>query len=182
MTTPERQTEKKGYGGASETAAVRGETIGQIVSSQAALLTKACTKADLSDTEAVREIAEALMQKCAALGCLPNFELLSAALGLSRRALYKYLENHPDDETARFLDQLRTAWAGMRVMAMDRGVSDVTAGIFVLLNSNLGFSNQHTVEITQPQNPIEVGLERVETIRARYIEALPEEDERSEEA
>ncbi len=176
-TTPERQNQRRGYSPA-ETAAVRAEAVGEIVSSQLTLLTKSPTKTDLNDITAVQTVAEMLMQNCASIGVLPNFETLAAALGLSRRGLYRHLENHPESETSKYLDRLRTLWAGARQMAMDRGVSDPTTGIFILLNSHLDFSNQHQVEITQPRNPLEVSPETLAESRRRYLAALPDlEDE-----
>ena len=175
-TTPERQNQRRGYSPA-ETAAVRSATIGEIVAAQSTLLTKSATKTDLHDAETVRKVTENLMRRCADLGCLPNFELLAASLGLSRRMLYKHIENHPDDETSRYLDMIRTAWAGMRQAAADKGAVDVTASIFVLLNSNLGFSNQHQIEISQPQSPLESTPEVISKVRERIMAALPDINE-----
>ena len=158
-----------------ETAEVRARTVGEIVRAQAALVEKNPTRVPLSDLAAVQSVATAMMERCAELGALPNFETLAAALGVSRRGLYDYSYRNPDSPTAQYLDRLRTLWAGMREMAADRGAADVTASIFVLLNSNLGFTNQHTVEIRQPDNPLHALTDS--GAAARMIEAIPDEEE-----
>lgn len=161
-----------------ETAAVKAATIAEIVGVQTGLLERAPEKINLSDLAAVQRVANTCMQKCADVGVLPNFELLAAALGRSRRGLYFYLEQHPDTATTAYIDRLRTAWASMRQMAADRGVADVTMSIFVLLNSSLGFTNQHQIEISQPKNPLDPPDEATaEAVRAKYLAALPGEDE-----
>lgn len=161
-----------------ETAEVRFQAVNQIVSAQARMLEKTPEKTNLNDLAAVQRVAVACMEECSNLGLLPNFETLAAALGYSRRGLYDYLERHGDTETASYLDRLRTAWASMRQMAADRGAVSETMSIFVLLNSSLGFTNQHSVEITQPKSPLDPpDAETAAAIRQKYIDALPEEDE-----
>ena len=176
---PLDQPDKKGYGGATETAAVRSGIVGQIVATSADLLTKAPIRTDLNDSVAVKAVTEVLMSKCAALGTLPNIELLACSLGLSRRRLYRFLEEHAESETARYLDTVRTGWAAARQMAMDTGACNVVSGIFVLKNSGLGFVDNAQVEITQPRNPLESTPEEISAARQRIMAALPdiEEDE-----
>lgn len=171
----ELSTEKrKGYSPA-ETAAVKEATISGIVKLQTALMERAPEKTDLSDLKAVRQVANACMQKCADAGVLPNFEALAAALGYSRRGLYFYIEQRPDSETTIYIDRLRTSWAAMRQMAADRGAVGETMSIFVLLNSSLGFTNQHSIEIVQPASPLE--QMDTESARKKLIEAIPFDDD-----
>ena len=161
-----------------ETALVRMETVSAIVDAQTKLLERAPAKTDLSDIAAVERVVNGYMQECARLGCLPNFEGCAAALGYSRRGLYDRIERHPDSDVAADLDRVRTAWASMRQMAADRGVADVTMSIFVLLNSSLGFTNQHQIEISQPKNPLDPPDEATaEAVRSKYLAALPGEEE-----
>ena len=150
--------------------------VGLIVATQADLLTKAPVRTDLNDVIAVKAVTEALMQKCAALGCLPNFELLACSLGLSRRRLYRFLEEHAESETALYLDTVRTGWSAARQMAMDAGACNVVSGIFVLKNSGLGFVDNTQLEITQPKSPLESSLEQTQTIKAKYLDALPDDE------
>lgn len=160
------------------TAAVRSDVIGQIVSLQADMLIKSPIRTDLNDLEAVREITQRFMIKCAENGCLPNVESLSAALGISRRMFYKFLETHPESPTASYLDQVRTSWAGCRLMAADRKAVDPTISIFLLLNSSLGFSNQTKVEFTTPATPLDgFSQEQIEAARQRYLSSIPDEEE-----
>ena len=169
--------QRKGYGGAGETQQAKAAVIAEIVSSQAALFSKAPTKTNMNDLEAVQAVAAECMENCGRMGVLPNMEILAAALGYSRRGLYKYLECHPDTPTSEFLDCIRTAWAGMRIMAADRGAVDPTTSIFVLLNSSLDFSNQHNVLIETPANPLDGVNTDTAAARERLLSALPLEDE-----
>ena len=159
-----------------QTAMIRMETVSAIVEKQTGLLQRATTKTDLNDIDAVEKIVNNYMQQCAELGCIPNFEGCAASLGYSRRGLYDRIERHPESDVAVYLDRVRTAWASMRQMAADRGAADVTMSIFILLNSSLGFTNQHSVEISQPQNPLEPGLSDTAAARQRILSALPEDD------
>lgn len=165
------------YNGPSETLIVKSGAIGELLAGQAELLTRNPVKTDLNDYEAVRTVASEYMTACSNVGCLPNFEGLAAATGRSRRSLYQYLEKYAESPTAKYIDRLRTAWASLRIQAADKGLADVTASIFVLLNSNLGFSNEHKLTVETAQSPLETDFtpERIEAARKKYIDALPEE-------
>ena len=152
-----------------ETALVRMEAVSAIVDAQAKLLERAPTKTDLNDVAAVEAVVNGYMQECARLGCIPNFEGAAASLGYSRRGLYDRIERYPDSDVAAYLDRVRTAWASMRQMAADRGVADVTMSIFVLLNSSMGFTNQHQVEIKQPENPHDRFSHDDEELAKKYL-------------
>ena len=156
-----------------QTAEVRRATINAIVSSQAELLERASERTDMNDLCAVQRITNECMQKCGEIGVLPNMELLAASLGMGRQTLYDYIHKNPYSKTTEYLDRVRTAWASMRQMAADRGAVDVTHTIFVLLNSSLGFTNQHQIEISQADNPAWAGRDP-EEIRRQYRESLPE--------
>lgn len=161
-----------------ETALVRMEAISSIVDAQAKLLERAPMKTDLNDMAAVERVVSTYMQECARLGCIPNFEGAAAALGYSRRGLYDRIERYPDSDVAAYLDRVRTAWASMRQMAADRGAADVTMSIFVLLNSSMGFSNRHDIEIKQPESPLDLPPgATAEAIRKKYIMAIPDGEE-----
>lgn len=165
------------YGGAGETQAVRVKSVSDIVDLQTWLLERAKERTNLRDTEAVRRVAAEVMTECGRIGVLPNFEQLASALGYSRRGLYDFLERHPEEATVEFIDQLRTSWAAARQMAADRGVVGETMSIFVLLNSSLGFTNQHQIEFTANPGPLELSAADVDAVRQRYVEALPPDAE-----
>lgn len=154
------------------TALVRMETVSAIVGSQAKLLERAPTKTDLNDVAAVERVVNGYMQECARLGCIPNFEGAAASLGYSRRGLYDRIERYPDSDVAAYLDRARTAWASMRQMAADRGVADVTMSIFVLLNSSMGFTNQHNYVLEAPRSPLESDMP-VEDVN-KLVDSLPD--------
>ena len=160
-----------------DTAAVRHQTIRDIVSTQAALIQRAPVRTDLNDLDAVRVIAEQCMRTCAEVGCLPNFECLAAGLGYSRRGIYDFCERHSNTPTAEYLDRIRTLWASMRQMAADREAANPTMSIFVLLNSSLGFSNVHNLEISTPRNPADDPNGLTAQDIDRIVSALPDVDE-----
>lgn len=156
---------------AGKTQAAKAAAIGEIVALQTELTRRNPIKTNLADVSAVKAVAENVMQECARVGLLPNMEILASSLGLSRRGLYDYLSRHSDTETADYITTLQTAWAGLRQMAADRGAASETMSIFVLLNSSLGFTNQHSVEIVQPNTPLE--QMDAETARKRLVDAMP---------
>lgn len=156
-----------------QTAEIKRNTINEIVDIQSKLLEQMPTRTDLSDLSAVRAVAFDCMTKCAEAGIIPSFEMLAAALGYSRRGLYAYIERNPDTSTTDFIDRLRTAWAACRIAAADRGAVGETMSIFVLLNSSLGFSNQHQIEISATTDDA-LDHRSVEEIREFYLHSLPE--------
>ena len=112
------------------------------------------------------------MQDCIRIGVLPSVEMLAAWLGHSRQSVYKFLAAHPEIEATTYLDMLRTGWAALRIAAADRGAVSETVSIFLLLNSSLGFTNVHQVELSQPPNPME-NLDP-EAARRRLMESMPD--------
>ena len=161
-----------------KTQEARAQAVRDIVSTSADLMRKAPIRTSLHDAEAVRRVAESMMDRCSTTGLLPTVELLAACLGHSRRGLYKWLSDNPNSPTAEYLDQLRTAFSACRIAAADRGAADSSVSIFLLLNSNEGYTNEHRLEISQPQSPLEIGQEEIEKARQRFLSALPDiEDE-----
>lgn len=161
------------YNGPAETAMVRSSAVAEILSAQVDVL-KSREKVDLHDTEAVRLAAADYLQQCAERGTLPNLEGLAFRCGVSRRWVYEFLSKYPESETAKYLDLLRTGMASARISAMDKGAVDVTGSIFVLLNSSLGYSNNHQIELVQPTNPLDAAAGDAEAIRRKYLEAIPD--------
>ena len=157
----------------SEVQAVRTDAISSIVDSQRVLLEKATERTDLNDTATVAKVADRLMAECARTGLIPSVEMLAAGLGVSRTWLYRFLDKHPDHSTTVLIDKLRTGWAGIRIAAADRGLVDSTMSIFLLLNSNLSFSNTHNIEIAQPKNILDDAGDPA-AARQRYLAAIPE--------
>ena len=161
------------YGGPAETAMVRSSAVSEILSAQVEVL-KNREKVDLHDAEAVRMAAADYLRQCAERGTLPNLEGLAFRCGISRRWIYEFLSKYPDSESAKFLDLLRTGMASARISAMDKGAVDVAGSIFILLNSSLGYSNNHQIELIQPTNPLDVSAGDVAAVRQRYLDALPD--------
>ena len=162
---------------AGKTQAAKAAAIGEIVALQTELSRKNPVKTNLADVDAVRAVAENVTQECARAGLLPNMEIFAASLGLSRRGLYDYLSHHNDTKTADFITTLQIAWAGLRQMAADRGAASETMSIFVLLNSSMGFTNQHSVELTQHENPFDRTSMDDEALARKYLAGAVKTDE-----
>ncbi len=159
-----------------ETADVRKELVSSVLTAQLDLSRKAPDRVDLYDQDAVERVVDAYVQTCARVGMLPNVEGAAAQLGVSRRWVYEFLEKHPDEPSARYIDRKRTEWASARIALAERGAIDSTMSIFLLLNSSLGFSNKHELSIEQPDNPLSATAGNLAAAQARILESLPEDD------
>lgn len=161
----------------SQTQIAKAAAISEIVAGSAELIEKSEVRTNLYDLTAVKDVTSRYMESCSRLGIVPSLEGLSAALGISRRWLYQFLADHPDEETSKFLDRFRTASAAIRIAAADRGAADPSVSIFVLLNSSMGYTNDHRIELVQQTNPLDVNVMDIEAARRRYLDELPQEDE-----
>lgn len=157
------------------TAEVRQASIREALTTHIAMAQKASSRTNLSDVEAVRNVAEGYLRICQETGSIPSMETLSAALGCTRMNLYKYIRVHPGTPTVDYLDTLRTLFAGIRQDLMERRITEPAASIFVLKNSDLGYSDR--VELTA--QPVENPLQNLdeEAARRRILESLPEPDD-----
>ena len=161
-------TEKRRSYHPEDTATVRKNTINQIVTLQGEFL-RAPSRTDLHDLAAVQTVTNECMQKCAEAGVLPNMEALAACLGIGRQTLYDFIHANRDSQTVQYLNRVRTAWAAARQMAADRGVVDATHSIFVLLNSSLGFTNEHRIELSQRNALLDCDPGDAEAARRKYL-------------
>lgn len=157
------------------TADVKSNAIAQVLQMQLRMGQKNPIRVDMRDVDAVRETAARYVKACADANIMPNIEGLCAQLGISRRWFYKYLDEHPDTQTAILLDRIRTEWASARIALAERGVLDSTMVIFLSLNSSLGFSNEHRLVVEPPSAPLEAVDS--DAARSRIVEALPCDDE-----
>ena len=161
-------------GGAGETQAVRIATVRQLVTAHHAMLEDIPEKTSLMDIGAVKKTVSRYLEMCGDAGVLPTFTGLSGALGLSRRALYKHLDDHPNDEVSQYLERLRGSWAALRVAAVDRNCAAETLTIFLLKNSSLDFRDRFEVVPEIPTSPLD-NLDSSEA-RKRLTEAIPDDD------
>lgn len=160
--------------------AAKAEGISRIVKNRRALART--DKVDLNNLEDVKRICAEYETNCEVNGLLPNFSGLCSCLGISRAWAYLYISQNGDSETARFFDLVRTRWASMREDAMSAGCADTAASIFLLKNSNLGYSdkNEIKVEATAPDPRANrpawaYGLSDEEWTQ-KIIESIPDED------
>lgn len=134
-----------------ETDSIRKAAVQDVLLAQTDLLIKAEHRTDLGDIDAVRTVTGEYMRICADTGICPNLEGLAARLGISRARVYRFIKDHPDSETARFLDQARLMWASARMSLCERGFLDPAMSIFILKNSELNFADRH--ELTVDADP-----------------------------
>lgn len=160
-----------------ETADVKTQAIADVLGMQLALSQKSPDRVDFHDTEAVRATVERYVRACMSAGVLPNVEGMAAQLGVSRHWVYKFLDKYPDSETARFIDRCRTEWASARIALSERGICDSTITIFLLLNSSLGFTNEHKIAISPPENPLQTAdPEEARRRIAAAVASMPDDE------
>ena len=170
----EKDMDVKGYS-PETTSEVRKAAIRQALRAQRHLYIRRTERIDISDESAIEQAALSYVDACDGAGLVPNLEGFACACGFSRQWLYKYLREHPESESARYIDGLRLGWASLRMSLAESKQLDPASVIFALKNSGMGFTDHQQVEIVQPSNPMQ-DLD-AEAARRRLIEALPEEDE-----
>ena len=161
------------YRGAGQTAEIRQGIIRDVVRTHKNLLRSSRGKVDLSDAEAVRDVAERYMETCIAGGMIPSITGLASMLGFSRVAIYDHLRKHPESDTSQLLEQLRTSWAAARIACAERGGTSEAITIFLLKNSSLEFADRIEVQpvVTSPLDNLDSN-----EARKRLTEAIPDDD------
>ena len=120
-----------------ETDKLKAAAIGQDLAGKIDLVRTAEQRGrvNLQDTEAVRAVALAYMERCQEDGRVPTVMALSAALGMSRRWLNMFMQNNPQHPTTALLEVLKEIFADALTQAgLYRHVSDALA-IFILKNT-----------------------------------------------
>ena len=131
-----------------ETSLIRKQAIQQAINSQKDLFLKSKDMVDISNINALTDRATEYIDACQNAGLVPNLEGLACCCGFSRAWLYLYLKEHPETESAMFIDRLRLGWASLRMSLAETKVLDPASSIFVLKNSNLGFADRTEYEVT----------------------------------
>lgn len=157
------------------TEKVKRAAVTEIVTAGREMLIKSPTKIDLHDIEQLVNVTDEYLSRCIRIGVLPSIQGVAAACGVSRRMIYKYLEEHEGTPSADYLERLRSAFTQMRIEAVDKNAAKEVMSIFLLKNSSQGFRDKIDFEPVQPNNPLS-DLD-VEAARRRLIEAIPEEDD-----
>ena len=165
--------ETEGKYSPAQTAEVRKSAIRQALKSQRQLF-KSKDRINIRDTKALEERTMIYIDACESSGLVPNLEGLCACCGFNRQWLYHFLNDHPETESAHFINSLRLSWASLRMSLAESKVLDPASTIFVLKNSGLGFSDRQEIAIA-PNDPMR-DLDP-EQARRRLIEAIPAEDD-----
>ena len=160
---------------ATETAEIRNGLIRKAINAQLDIVSKCPIKTDLHDLSAVKEVTKNYIQKCAEASILPNFEGLSAALGISRKWAYEFCRKHETDPTAEYLNNLRLSMASLRMSLSESKVIDNATAIFILKNSGFDFADRIDIQPTAAENPFKE-LDPV-AARERLIAGIPAEDD-----
>ena len=157
----------KGY--PSESAAVKREATQRMIQQQKEMLQllKARGRVNLDDLQEVTITAEKYMQSCERCGIYPNMLGFSAACGLSRATLYRYL-SEKNTPTSQYLEGLRTSWAAILLQAgLSRNASEAMS-IFLLKNSSQGYSDNAGLEIIPPRDEREELDQKAAEIMRKY--------------
>ena len=150
-------------------ADVKKSQIAAAIAQQREALANYERRVDLHSMAEVKEAVDGYMQSCERYGTLPTFLGLAAFCGYSRRALYVFLSNHEDEETARYLDNFRSASAAIIAQASAARTVDNATSIFLLKNSGQGLTDTSNIEITRGIDPAPRAT--AAEIMAKYAEA-----------
>ena len=149
----------------------RAETIAADLRFRRNLLAKQ-ERIDLTDYQAVVERTDQYLADCEESAIVPTFIGLATAFGMSRQALYKFLDTHATSKTADYLEMVRDVLADSLVAAgLTRG-TDSACTIFILKNLH-EFTDRVQLEPPKPESPLGVTL-TAEEIAEKYKD-LPEE-------
>ena len=110
-------------------------------------------RVDLSDAQAVEAEIEDYMRVCEEYGQIPTLLALAVHMGYSRYSLYNYLHYHADTESAKLIDNFRSASASIIASASLNRTTDNATSIFLLKNCGQGLNDKQEVEITRGLDP-----------------------------
>lgn len=156
---------------------LKAEALDSAIDHQLSLLqrVKERGRIDLDNLDEVSATAEEYMKACKTAGVYPSMLGFAAAAGYSRVWIYHYI-NTNNNEVARYLDNLRSAWAAIiQQMALSRQCSEATA-IFILKNSGQGLTDKTELDINT-SSPYRAPEPTIDDIIAKYqdIIDIPEE-------
>lgn len=163
------------YDGPEQTAAVRALAVSDSIDSLIDTMKRNPERTDLHDVGAVQRMATIYMETCRDKAILPTLEGFACVLGVNRRWIYQFIKQYPESASAMLIRQLQTGWAAVRIAATDRGAADKTMSIFLLLNSDQGYTNEHQITIEPPRSPLDTL--KPEAARLRHLDALPPDDD-----
>ena len=124
-------------------------------------------KVNLRDTDDVIESVDRYMQACQRRGIAPTICDYAPRIGLSRQAIYQWIDRNPDHPTAKYLDAVRSSWAAIiQSLGLSRIYGEASA-IFCLKNSAQGMADK--IEITTAIPASDINEFDADTISKRYL-------------
>lgn len=160
------------------TAQVRAQNIREIVLAKRAMLQKSPDRINLQDINEVKDASDAYLQHCIEHSVLPSFQGLAAFFGVSRMWLYRFLDQHRESLSGKYLEKLRALFSDCRIVAADRGSCPESLTIFLLKNGNEGYADRVELTPVEPTNPF-AGL-NADDARKRLLMGIPDYDDDEE--
>lgn len=157
-------------------AELKAEALDTAINHQLELLQRVKDRGriDLDNIDEVSATAEQYMTACKTAGVYPSMLGFAAACGYSRVWMYHYINTH-SNETAQYLDNLRSAWAAIIAqMALSRQCSEATA-IFILKNSGQGLTDRTELDVTAAPYKTEPSIEDIVAKYQDLADDIPEE-------
>lgn len=153
-------------------ADMKSETLSTAIDQQLEFLAqiKERGKVNLHNLPEVELTAVNYLNSCKIAGVLPDMLGFACACGCSRKWIYEFIRLHPEEETAVYLDGLRSAFAAVTLqMGATRQYSEPVT-IFMLKNSGQGLADRAEIDITaKANNPL--GEEQdTEILKQKYLE------------
>lgn len=158
-------------------AQIRREVTQRLIRQQSDLMQNFPERIDVSDTEAVKQVAVAYENYCAENCVCPSFMGFCGALGISRKWAYEFVRLHPESPTAALFDRLRTNWAALRISLAETGAISEATAIFILKNSGHGLTDRQEIVLEPQQMTPLSSLEDTESARKRIMAAIPVDDD-----
>lgn len=110
-------------------------------------------RVDLKNAEAVKKRAFKYLEACEKSGAYPTVLGLSAAFGLSRQWVNKFMRDNPNSEAAQFLEAVKVCFADILLDAtLKRNVSEA-GGIFAMKNM-ADFTDKVEITPVTDSNPL----------------------------
>lgn len=152
-------------------AAVKAEALTSAIDQQMQLLADSQKrgKINLDNLEEVKTTAEKYMKSCKNAKVYPSLMGFAVAAGYGRSTVYRYISDHPDSKTSKYLDQLRSSWAAILSNAgLNRQCSEAVS-IFLLKNSGQDLNDRQDISITaRPADPLGPAEEQ-KSLEERYL-------------
>ena len=131
-------------------------------------------KISLGDLRAVKEQTILYLGSCAKTATIPSIAGLARALGMTRRAIYDYINRNEYTGSAIWLEQCKDLFSDMLSNAALRGCCNPVVAIF-LQKAQFGLRETSTLEIAPARTSDPLGPRMsVEELEAR-IDALPDD-------